>query len=99
MAVKIRLQRRGSTHSPIHKIVVAECSKPRDGKFIEDLGTHNPQPRGQDFEIKVNLDRYDYWISVGAQPSDTVKNLIKRARKITEKSEKGEVVVYAAAAA
>ena len=98
MALKIRLQRRGRAHAPVYQIVVAESAAPRDGKSTETLGHYNPQARGQDPELKLNVDRADYWMSKGAKPTDTVKNLIKKANKITEKNEKGEVLAYPSAA-
>lgn len=81
MALKIRLQRRGNTHRPIYKIVVAEAACRRDGKFVEALGNYNPQARGQDKELVIDIERAEYWTSVGAQPTETVKSLIKRAKK------------------
>lgn len=80
MALKIRLQRHGSTHEPMYRMVVAECSARRDGKFVETLGMYNPSPRGKDVELKINVERADYWLGVGAQPSDTAKALIKKAK-------------------
>ena len=80
MALKIRLQRHGSTHNPVYRVVVAESSARRDGKFVETIGTYNPSPRGKDIESKIDLARADYWVSVGAQPSDTVKAIIKKAK-------------------
>ena len=80
MALKIRLQRNGSTHNPIYRIVVAESASSRDGKFVETIGLYNPSPRGKDVQSNINMERADYWVSVGAQPSDTVKALIKKAK-------------------
>ncbi len=80
MALKIRLQRHGSTHNPVYRVVVAESSARRDGKFVETIGMYNPSPRGKDIESKIDLARADYWVSVGAQPSDTVKTIIKKAK-------------------
>lgn len=95
MALKIRLQRRGTKNAPTYILVVAESRSPRDGKFIENLGNYNPQARGQDPFYKFNIDRIDYWLSVGAQASDTANSLIKKARK-QAKTEKGEAIAYAA---
>ncbi len=81
MALKIRMQRGGSAHNPVYRIVVAESSSPRDGRFVEVLGTYAPKARGQDPEHRIKLDRVDYWKSVGATPSDTVADIIRRARK------------------
>ena len=81
MALKIRLQRKGTRHAPVYRMVVAESTSTRDGRFVEILGTYAPQARGQDQESVLKLDRIDYWLSVGAQPTDTAKDLIKKARK------------------
>ncbi len=81
MALRIRLQRCGSTHTPTYRMVVAEQAARRDGKFVENLGFYNPKARGQAVEFKLELDRVDYWTSVGAQMSETAKSLVKRAKK------------------
>ena len=80
MATRIRLQRHGSTHTPIYRMVVAESTSPRDGRFIEVLGTYNPHANKAEDEVNVKIDRVDHWISVGSKPSDTAKTLIKKAR-------------------
>ena len=80
MALRIRLQRHGSVHNPMYRVVVAESTSSRNGKFVENLGLYNPKTRGKDVETQIKLDRVDYWLSVGAQPSDTVKTVIKKAR-------------------
>ncbi|HEV2319495.1 MAG TPA: 30S ribosomal protein S16 [Verrucomicrobiae bacterium] len=64
---------------PAFRIVVADSRSPRDGKFIEEIGTYNPLKKGENFSLK--LDRAKYWISKGAQPSDTVASFIKKAGK------------------
>ena len=74
MAVKIRLQRRGRTHRPFYSIVVADSRSPRDGRFIEKLGTYNPTTNPA--SIDLNFDRALYWIQVGAQPTDTVRAIL-----------------------
>jgi small subunit ribosomal protein S16 len=79
MAVKIRLKRVGTKNTPAFRIVVADGRSPRDGKFIEEIGTYLPLAKGDNF--KINLDRAKYWVSVGAQPSDTVASFIKKATK------------------
>lgn len=81
MALKIRLQRRGNTHRPMYKIVVAESACRRDGRFVEAIGNYNPQASGNAQELVLSIERADYWMSVGAKPTDTVKSLIKRAKK------------------
>ena len=79
MAVAIRLRREGALNRPYYKVVVADKRSPRDGKFIEMIGTYDPKKPGHNSTIK--LDRVEYWISKGAQPSDTVRSLIKRNKK------------------
>jgi small subunit ribosomal protein S16 len=81
MAVSIRLRREGALNRPYYKVVVADSRSPRDGKFIEIIGTYDPKKTGHNSTLK--LDRIDHWISKGAQPSDTVRSLIKKNRKQT----------------
>src|SRR5438876_4407442 len=76
MAVAIRLRREGALNRPYYKVVVADSRSPRDGKFIEIIGTYDPKKAGQNSTLK--LDRIEHWISKGAQPSDTVRSLIKK---------------------
>jgi len=79
MAVKIRLKRIGAKNTPVFRIVVADGRSPRDGKFIEELGTYHPLQKGNN--VTLDLDRATYWISKGAQPSDTVASFIRRLRR------------------
>jgi len=79
MAVKIRMKRVGTKNLPVFRIVVADGRSPRDGKFIEEIGTYQPLKSGDNFNIK--LDRAQYWLSKGAQPSDTVASFLKKASK------------------
>ena len=79
MAVKIRMKRVGAKNAPVFRIVVADGRSPRDGKFIEEIGTY--QPRKKDKNFSLDLDRAKYWLSKGAQPSDTVASFIKKATK------------------
>ena len=79
MAVSIRLRREGAKNRPYYKVVVADSRSPRDGKFIEIIGTYDPKKTGHNSTLK--LDRAEYWISKGAQASDTVRSLIKRNKK------------------
>lgn len=79
MAVAIRLRREGALNRPYYKVVVADKRSPRDGKFIEMIGTYDPKKPGHNSTLK--LDRAEYWISKGAQPSDTVRSLIKKNKK------------------
>lgn len=74
--VKLRLKRMGKKHKPIYKIVAADSRSPRDGKFIESLGSYNPNP--DPMEIKLNTDRVLYWLKTGAIPTDTVRNLFSK---------------------
>ncbi len=76
MAAKIRLRRKGAKKKPFYQIVVSDSRAPRDGKFIELLGTYDP---GKDpAEVKVNKEKVLGWLGKGAEPTATVKNLIKR---------------------
>ena len=69
----------GSTNHPAYRVVVADSRSPRDGKFIEEIGTYRPLQKGGNFDLK--MDRVDYWLGVGAKPSDTVASFIKKTRK------------------
>ena len=77
--VRIRLRRDGAKNSPYYRIVVADGRSPRDGKFIELIGTYDPKQKGENF--KIDLAKAEAWIQKGAQPSETVASFIKRARK------------------
>ncbi len=79
MSVKIRMKRVGTKNLPVFRIVVADGRSPRDGKFIEEIGTYQPLKSGDNFTIK--LDRAQYWISKGAQPSDTVASFLRKLNK------------------
>jgi small subunit ribosomal protein S16 len=84
MAVSIRLRREGTKNRPYYKVVVTDSRSPRDGKFIEMIGTYDPKK--PDHNSTLKLDRVDHWISKGAQPSDTVRSLIKKNRKQSAKA-------------
>jgi small subunit ribosomal protein S16 len=86
MSVAIRLRREGTTNRPYYKVVVTDQRSPRDGKFIEIIGNYDPKKADQN--AKIDLSRAEYWISKGAQPSDTVRSLIKKLRKTTPASGK-----------
>jgi small subunit ribosomal protein S16 len=77
MAVKIRLRRMGAKKAPFYRIVVADSRSPRDGKFIEELGYYNPITEPSD--VKIDAEKAKTWIANGAQPSDTVRSLFKKA--------------------
>ena len=76
MAVKIRLRRMGAKRAPFYRIVVADSRYPRDGRFIEEIGTYNPVATPT--EVKVDAEKAKQWIANGAQPTDTVKVLLKK---------------------
>ncbi len=78
--VKIRLKRTGAKNSPVYRVVVADGRSPRDGKFIEELGTYWPL-RKDELNFSINLDRAKYWLGVGAQASETVSSMIRKADK------------------
>ena len=75
--VKIRLRRMGAKKAPFYRIVVADSRYPRDGRFIEEIGTYNPVVNPA--ELKVDVDRAQAWIKTGAQPTETVRYLLKKA--------------------
>ena len=79
MAVRIRLKRVGTRNTPVYRIVVADNRSPRDGKFIEEIGTYEPLKRGEN--VKFDLERAKYWVGKGAQPSDTVASFIRKASR------------------
>ena len=79
MAVRIRLKRIGTTNTPAYRIVVADSRSPRDGRFIEEIGTYQPVKKSDNFTVDV--ERADYWMKRGAQPSDTVASFLKKARR------------------
>ncbi len=81
MAVTLRLTRAGGKKSPFYRVVAADSRSPRDGRFIEQLGIYDPLRNPA--EVKLNTARVDHWISVGAQPSQTVSELIHRLRRAT----------------
>ena len=97
MAVSIRLRREGTLNRPYYKVVVADSRSPRDGKFIEIIGTYDPKKTGHNSTLK--LDRIEHWISKGAQPSDTVRSLIKKNKKQSTDAPKEETQEAAAPAA
>ena len=79
MAVSIRLRREGTKNRSFYRVVVADKRSPRDGKFIEAIGNYDPRDIGENF--RLDLDRIDYWVRHGAQPSATVASMILKARK------------------
>ena len=79
--VTIRLARHGAKKSPFYHITVADRSSSRDGRFVERVGFYNPVAKGQAEVLRLDLERVEYWMGVGAQPSERVAQLIKMARK------------------
>lgn len=77
MAVKIRLCRMGAKKNPFYRIVVADSRYPRDGRFIEEIGTYDPLKTPAD--VKIDADKAKQWIANGAQPTDTVKDILKKS--------------------
>ena len=80
MAVKIRLKRMGSKKNPFYRIVVADVKAPRDGSFIEEVGYYNPV--SEPVELKMDAEKVSKWIKTGAQPTETVRALLKRINAI-----------------
>ena len=76
MAVKLRLKRMGAKKAPFYRVVVADSRAPRDGKFIEEIGYYNPMTDPAD--IKIDEEKAQKWLNNGAQPSDTVRNILSR---------------------
>ncbi len=91
MAVKIRLKRGGSKQRPFYRIVAADSRSPRDGRFIDTIGTYNPIPT--EYEVSIDEEKALYWLSKGAEPTDTVKNLLSKQgiiKKHTESKKEGK---------
>ncbi len=78
MSVKLRLRRMGNTNRPFYRVVAIDGRKRRDGRAIEELGWYDPNAKTIEKQISLNRERIEYWLSVGAQPSDTVGDLLKR---------------------
>lgn len=95
MAVSIRLSRGGAKKRPYYKIVVANATAPRDGKYLEQVGTYNPLlAKDDENRVKLNSDRVNYWLGVGAQPTDRVARMLDKAgikeRAATNNPQKAE---------
>lgn len=80
MAVRIRLKRMGRKHRPFFRVSVMDARKPRDGETIEDIGHYDPMVQDKSARVKLNMERVDYWISVGALPTEKVAALIKKVK-------------------
>jgi small subunit ribosomal protein S16 len=79
MSVKLRLKRIGQKNSPVYRVVATDSRSPRDGRFIEEIGIYHPTQAGDN--VDLNLERAEYWLSQGAQPSETVASFVRKARK------------------
>ncbi|MEM9844224.1 MAG: 30S ribosomal protein S16 [Pseudomonadota bacterium] len=98
MAMKIRLARGGSKKRPFYRIVAADSRMPRDGRFIEKLGTYNPLlPKDSEERVKMNMERIQYWLDKGAQPTDRISRFLeaagaaeKKERNNPKKAEPGQ---------
>jgi small subunit ribosomal protein S16 len=77
--VKIRLKRIGAKNAPAYRVVVTDSRSPRDGRFIEELGTYEPRKKGNN--VTIDMERVNYWLTKGAQPSDTVASFMKKANR------------------
>ena len=84
----IRLARSGAKKRPFYHVSVADSRMPRDGRFVERVGYYNPIASGQEVRLQLDLERIDYWIGQGAQPSDRVLNLLKQNKETPEQTEK-----------
>ncbi len=81
MPVRIRLSRGGRKKRPFYRIVVASSEAPRNGRFIENIGSYDPLPATE--QVRIDSDRLGYWLGQGAEPTDTVRNLIRRHAKMS----------------
>ena len=80
MAVRIRMKRMGRKHRPFYRICVMDSRKQRDGEAIEEIGTYDTSVADKSKRVAINMERVDYWMSVGAKPSDNVATLIKKVK-------------------
>ena len=86
MAMKIRLARGGSKKRPFYRIVAADSRMPRDGRYIEKLGTYNPLlPKDSEERVKMNMERVQYWLGQGAQPTDRIARMLEAAGVLDKK--------------
>ena len=83
MSVRIRMKRMGRKHRPFYRICIMDRQKPRDGRAIEEVGYYDPMVKDKSQRVSLKMDRIDYWLSVGAQPSDNVATLIKKVKTNT----------------
>ncbi|MEL6620388.1 MAG: 30S ribosomal protein S16, partial [Pseudomonadota bacterium] len=86
MAMKIRLARGGSKKRPFYRVVAADSRMPRDGRYIEKLGTYNPLlPKDSEERVKMNMERVQYWLDQGAQPTDRIARMLEAAGVLAKK--------------
>lgn len=85
MSVKLRLARAGAKKNPFYRVVVADSRSPRDGRFIEHVGVYDPKRKPA--HVRLQMERLEYWLSKGAQPSDTVAQLINQTRREAAKAQ------------
>ena len=85
MAVKLRLKRTGRRHLPCYRLNAVDSRAPRDGRVIEELGLYDPLQKDPDKQINFKRERIEYWLSVGAQPSETVANLLEKVGILVER--------------
>ena len=78
MAVKLRLKRMGRRHRSFYRLAAMESRNPRDGRVLEELGFYDPENRLEPQQVKINTERVKHWLSVGAVPTDTVRDLLKK---------------------
>jgi small subunit ribosomal protein S16 len=78
VAVRIRLKRTGRRHRPAYRVTAVDSRRPRDSRVIEELGVYDPCNKDEEKQVSLKRERIEYWLSVGAQPSDTVRGLLKR---------------------
>lgn len=78
MAVKLRMKRFGRTHHPVYRLTATDSRSPRDGRVLEELGQYDPLNEDASAQLKLNVERIQYWLGVGAQPSNTVGSLLKK---------------------
>ncbi len=79
MAVKLRLKRIGRRHRPFYRLGAIDGRSPRDGKVIEELGVYDPVEKDEAKQVRLKRERVEYWLKLGAQPSDTVRSLLKKS--------------------
>ena len=92
MALKIRLRRQGRVHRPFYRLVVADATMPRDGKYVESLGWYNPVETEEDKVLYVKPDRIEYWLNQGAQATEKAEALMAKAAPEVMKKHKAEAL-------